>query len=352
MIYPRVLPLFFLFIGLLSCQQTQETEESARLTVIFSDDKPSDIKIGTIHPFDFSDSLLAEAKLDTLDTDTIELVINLPKTTLAYLEIDENRNQLYLTPGDDLTISIKTEGEPPTVAYSGTGSAVNNYLAQINQIREDFVQTDRRYIWQLGEEEFMSQLDSLRGAYQAFHQAFTDTVTLSKHLDTLLSDRNRLMLISQKENYDLVHYSDRADGEINPNEITREESKYSYYEVPFDTAYLTSSLLAYEYAMALSMYLDLHIVWPISNRTLDIEKNPDAIDSLPLVTNQMIRGNSYPDRIREFLLARNALDFLSYQGITPTVEAVLHDFKIDYPASAYQKSLEAWYNKWLTIAPG
>ncbi|MEM6841560.1 MAG: TlpA disulfide reductase family protein [Bacteroidota bacterium] len=351
MIYPRVLPLFFLFIGLLSCQQTQENEESARLTVTFSDDKPSDIKIGTIHPFDFSDSLLAEAKLDTLDTDTIELVINLPKTTLAYLKVDENWHQLYLTSGDDLTISVGTEGEDQVVQFAGRGSKVNDYLNTLARLHEDFIQRGGTYAWQLEPEAFMARLDSTRVAYEKFHQAFTDTVTLPENLDTLLLDRSRLALISLKENYDLVQYPAQMENDIPPEEIIQEESEYSYYEVPFDPSYLNNSLLAYEYAVALSMYSSLHIGWPAYNSLQDKE-DPDSLDKMPLIADRLVRSKNYPAKIKEFLVARNVLDYLGSQGITPQVDTILRSFKQDYPASDYIEPIETEYEKWLTIAPG
>ena len=347
-----ILLLLVLSLEWMGCQQKKSAtlvEDTAHLAITFPEGKPSDVKISTIHPFAFTDSTLAEVKLDSADTAVLALDISKP--TLAYLEIDSKWHKLYLTPGDDLKVSVSRTGEEQAITYAGTGSEANNYLAQITQIQERHVKMGGKYIWQLEQEGFMDRLDSMKRAYDEFHRGYTDTVAMPEKLSTALKNRNRLTLVTQKENYELAHYSDDSDTAMMSEKVIREKSKESYYEVPFDTAFLNDALLGYEYAAALKMYLDLYVIWPLYN-TISDKEDLSSSDTLPIMADKVIRSSKYPAGIKEFLTAKNVGDFLAAKGITPVIDTIFSNFKKEYPTSAYVAPLEAQYDKWLAIAPG
>ena len=311
-------------------------EDTVRLTFTFSARRPATVEVGTLHSFTFQDSVMAELKPSA---DTMALALSFSEPTLAYLAVGEKSYPLYLSPGDDLKVSVSDTGDQSTITYAGVGSEVNGYLTRINQIKEELIQVNGKYVWEVGRNEFTERLDSMKHAYSDFHRSFTDTVALPEAISTSLKNRNRLMLVSQRENYDLVHYSDRSTTAA-PN---------AYYRVPLDTTFLHHSLLKYEYAVALKFHLDLHVGWPLYDSIQETAANsPD----LPILMDKAIRSNQYPAGIQEFMLAKNVDDFLSGQGITPATDTILNRFKKEYRASALVAPLEDRYQRWLALAPG
>lgn len=347
--------LFSVLLGLVltlpGCQSEHEnaTEDTVQLAFTFLDSLSASIKIGALNSFSSVDSTLAERELDSIDTTAVAFTLSKP--TLVYLQLDETWHELYLTPGDDLKISVSSSGDQPSIAYTGIGSEVNNYLARIAQVRERLTMGEGTPIWQLEKDRFMDRLDSMKDAYDQFHRAYVDTVPMPEKLSTSLESRNRLKLVSLKENYELVHYSDRPDTTGMSEKFIQEKSKDAYYDIPFDSTLLNNSLLGYEYAVALKMYLDLYVAWPLYN-SIPEDKIATSTDILPLLADSAIRSTEYPAPIREFLIARNVTDFLNAQGITPVVDTILTKFKKEYPTSTYTAPIEDRYEKWRAIAPG
>ena len=303
------------------------------------------MKVGILHPFDFADSVLAAAEPSSGDTAVVSLDLSEP--TLAYLEVADRAHQIYLTPGDDLTIQVRDIGENQTIFHTGTGSVVNNYLVQAARIEQQFANTGGRYAWELGPNEIDHRLDSTKEAYANFHRYYTDSVAISDELSNALQMRNRLKLIGLKENYQLVHYSDKPDISSGVGRFSPEQTDQTYYDMPTDTSFLDNSLLAYDYAMALKMHLNHSVTWPLYDSL-----SKKAQDDIPSMVNQAIRSKKYPPEVEQFLVAYNVSDLLASQGITPILDSLFTDFKQAYPSSDLTDRLETQYQQWLTLAAG
>ncbi len=341
--------LGLLFISILfGCTSTEKPslqEASVRLTILYPEGELPDVKVGTIHPFDFADSVLAVGEPSTGDTATV--VLNLSEPTLAYLEVTDRAHQIYLTPGDELTVQVRGTGDDQTISHTRVGSAVNNYLVQAARIEQQFANTGGRYAWELGPDEINHRLDSTRAAYDDFHHRYIDSAAITDELGEALQMRNRLKLIGLKENYQLVHYSDKPNASVINGESTKDNAALSYYDLPTDSSFLSNSLLAYDYAIALKMHLNHSVTWPLYDSL-----SKEAQDDIPSMVNQAIRSKKYPPEMEQFLVAYNVSDLLASQGITPVLDSLYTDFKQAYPSSDLTGRLETQYQQWLTLAAG
>ena len=343
-----------LVLKLISCQQENSAslpENTVRLIITPTDGKPLNVKIGTIDPFSFAGSVFVSKELTPVDT---AVLINLSEPTLAYIDIDGQGHELYLAPGYDLKVFANHAEESLSITYTGTGAEVNNYLEQTSQLHEKLIKTDEGYAWELGKKEFRDRLDSMKIAYRTFHRGYTDTVALSEKLRASLEMRNKLKLISLKESYEMVHYSDQEDSTHLPENPAIESSNNTFFEVPLDTTLLGNDLLSYEYALALKAYLDIHVVWPLYDNIAAQENisSSEAQKALPVTADQVIRNSKYPYGIKEFFVARNILDFLADRGITPEVDTIFNNFRKEYSSSSFIAPIETKYEDWLTLAPG
>ena len=347
--YSLTAVLGLLVIGALgSCTSAEKSftqEARVQMTVVYPGGELSGVKVGTIHPFDFADSVLAVGEPSTGDTAVV--VLDLSEPTLAYLEVADRAHQMYLTPGDDLTIRVRGAGENQTISHTGVGSAVNNYLVQAARIEQKFANAGGRYVWELGPDEIDHRLDSTKKAYANFHRYYTDSVAISDELSDALQMRNRLKLIGLKENYQLVHYSDKPNASVINGESTKDNAALSYYDLPTDSSFLSNSLLAYDYAMALRMHLNHSVTWPLYDSL-----SKEAQDDIPSMVNQAIRSKKYPPEVEQFLVAYNVSDLLASQGITPILDSLFTDFKQSYSSSDLTAHLETQYQRWLVLSPG
>lgn len=295
-----------------------------------------------MNPFDFTDSVLAES--DSMSTAPI--TFDLSEPTLAYLQVGDQAHQIYLSPGDELAVEVDDDaaGQTLTLTFSGTGSAVNNYFREVAQIEQQFATAGGRDSYELNRQEFFDRLDSTREAYDDFHRRYTDSVAIPETLTEALKVRNRLKMIVLKENYELVYYAEQSEN----SELQKERGR-NFYELPVDVSYLNHPLLAYDYAVALKMYVKLTVHWPLYD-SLPAEESFQK--DLPITANKIIRDKNYPAEIEAFLLAESLSDFLASGGITPAVDTVFFQFKRNHEASVFTSSLERQYKKWLDIAPG
>lgn len=79
-----------------------------------------------------------------------------------YLFDGEEQSRFYVTPGDNLHITLNTNEFDETITYRGTGSVFNNYLAKRVLLRESYDNLNQMpYYLKLDETSFVSLVDSL-----------------------------------------------------------------------------------------------------------------------------------------------------------------------------------------------
>ena len=343
--------LGLLFIGTLhSCASDEKplTQEApVQLTVLYPGSELSEVKVGTIHPFDFADSVLAVAEPSSGDTAVV--VLDLSEPTLAYLEVADRAHQIYLTPGDDLTIQVRDTGENQTIFHTGTGSAVNNYLVQTARIEQQFYDAGGESVWKLKPKEFADRLNSTRAVLDKLQRQYADSAAIPAELSEVLQMRNRLKLDDLKGSYQLIHYLDEPAPPVGVDEFLQGTADKGYYDVPTDTSFLGIDLLAYNHAVALRTHLALSVAWPISD---SLSQDESQTQRMPLVADSVIRGRRYSPGIEEFLVAQNVSEWLDIRGITPEVDTLFAHFKKDYSSSDLTIHLGAQYQRWLTLSPG
>ncbi len=274
------------------------------------------------------------------------MVVDLAKPTLAYLQVADQTHQIYLTAGDDLTITLRSAGEDRTIFSTGSGSTVNNYLVQAARIEQQFYDSGGSDAFELNSSEFADHLRSIRVEYDRFHQQYADSVALLAELSEALQMRNRLKLVVLKENYQMAYYSDKTAASAIRGE-SADDLGLSYYDLPTGSSFLSNSLLAYDYAVALKMHLDHSVTWPLYD---SLPK--EAQDDIAPMVNQVIRSKKYLLEVEQFLVAYNVSSLMDSKGMTPTVDTLLNDFKERYSYSNLGTRLDAQYQRWLVLSPG
>lgn len=325
-------------IILLICCSPKKNIDIVKISIKTPSIKGVNIKISIYNMLNQEESLIAEAKSDSMGTCDFEFALSKP--TLASLEVGDKRSTIYLEPGYNLNAFVEGYEDKP-MSYTGIGLEANNYLAQVSSAQKKFERVGGINIYELDQEKFLNRIDSLQSSLTDFHQHFTDSVPMANYLSELLVKRNALNVISIRQIYGW-NYGTKHNFEI-------PETLNVLDKIPFDSALLSSGMN--EYAMVLHMYMQLRFyIPPFINKTQEENKNLRV--SIPTIINNEIQQSNYPLFVKEFLQAKNIDHWMSTFGLVPSVGTLYTNFKKQYPLSFHISSLEAQFNEWVALSPG
>lgn len=338
-----------IFVGLIClmavCKPRDKQKVSLRL--IAPDFKNTRVLLYTLGVVDSEMDTLGNVQLDSLGNGTLQLEIEKP--VFASLLVDRRWGEIYVQPGYDMSVVIPQVDTLP-LTFSGTGKAINNYLATADAIKKRIEQRNGYTFMQLPEpvafQELVRQtIDSL----QVFHAGYVDTVTLSPADEHLVRSRSAVNLFFAYEiyryTYSAMNPQARFDAQL-PLEIPElPDGKH----IPLDSTLVSHQLASY--GGAVQIYFFNTYFQELDKDSL-FRSNPQMQALRPMLINGMIKRDKHPPALQELLLAKN-LDFnLAMMGITPALDSAYESFKKEYPSSQWRSVVEKRYNKWALLQPG
>jgi len=72
----------------------------------------------------------------------------------------------------------------------------------------------------------------------------------------------------------------------------------------------------------------------------------------PRRVNTLIKGESFPRGINEYLIAIDLRHWMDSQGITPEIDSIFDEFKLEFEGSIYTANLQKKYDRKVVILPG
>jgi thiol-disulfide isomerase/thioredoxin len=341
--------LLLISILIISCETKQL--RGARIAVDFPEADSLAVKI--YHYPIFDEEVLAQFDLDTANYGLMQL--ELSKPLMLHITINGTGYNLYLKPGYDLRLSKDTTYSHESILFEGEGAPVNNYINHISSLLfwENALDYDVN--------TFTKKYDSLNVAVEDFSRSYFDRFPLQKDDLDLLKQIKKIKLLSLK-----IYYAYRTHNDALIDQVIKfqkgepmgkvemlDELQSFYSDIPFDTAYLRNGMFDYK-SVLYEYLLELH------NSVLDpklIDKSnlqwPRTVSArLPRRVNTLIKDKSYPRGIREYLIATDLRHWMDSQGITPEIDSIFNEFKLEFEGSIYRTSLQKKYDKKVTIRPG
>ncbi len=151
----KTLFLGLLILGFISCQN--KAEKTSTKTVLTGQIQNAPMPFMVL--LDNQNKKVSGIKLDSLGrfTDTITV-----KPAYYKMQIGQQYAQLYLKPGDQLTIKADYKNFDNSLTFSGKGAEANNYLAQKTLLEEKLKhKTSYKYYGKLDEKAFLKLVDSI-----------------------------------------------------------------------------------------------------------------------------------------------------------------------------------------------
>ena len=340
--------LLFISILIISCEKKQL--RGARVALNFPEADSLAVKI--YHVPIFEEEVLAQFDLDTGNYGLIQL--ELSKPLMLNVIINGSFYNLYLKPGYDLKISKDTTDSNESILFEGEGAPINNYINRISSVlfSESLVGYDLN--------TFRKKYDSLNVAVEDFSRSYFDRFPMQKDDLDLLKQIKKIKLLSVKIYYVFQAHNDALFDQLDKlrkgepiGKIEMLDELQSFYsDIPFDTAYLRNGMFDYK-SVLYDYLLELH------NSVFDpklVKPNnqwPKQVSARwPRRVNTLIKGESFPRGIKEYLIAIDLRHWMDSQGITPEIDSIFNEFKLEFEGSIYTANLQKKYDRKVVILPG
>lgn len=343
------LVLIILYFVLIGCGNKEN--DKATITIKSTTQLNAEVKISQYSNIDRV--TLYESKTDSSGNGTFELVLQKPM--FVTIQIGKKYGEVYLSPGYNLHIEEVGQAYQIPLSFSGKGAEINNYVSWVNSNVEKIKWANGKRVGQLDYKEFLHRFDSLKTVVNNFHQSYVDSVDLSKEELAMLEYKNTIKFLSVEQEFKFYKLNNSLneswEAQNNGQELMEakvvKEFENLTSEIPFDTTLLANGYG--DYQMLLNFYWQNKINITVG-RELLVSKA--SRDQAPLMTNALLKKGSYPEKIREFLIAFDTQYWLSAYGITPETDSVFSDFQNTYQKSSYLPALNKVYAEWLSISPG
>lgn len=271
------------------------------------------------------------------------------------MTINRTGCDLYLKPGYDLKVLKTTTGSHDSIYFEGRGAPVNNYINQFTALlnSEDFIGYDA--------DTFAKKYDSLNVAFENFSRAYFERFPLPEEDMSFLKDLTQIRLLERKVYYaHRVHSDALVDqalklrkGNLAGKIESKDEMQFAFPKIPFDTAYLAHGIIDYRYI--LHYYLHEKFVPFADLKLIDSaygDYPPHVKARWPRQVNTVLQHESYPAGIKEYLIAADLVKWLNSQGITPEIDSLYNEFKLEYGGSSYAAAIQKQYDEYAAVLPG
>jgi hypothetical protein len=340
MVLERAFALLLISNLIIACETKQL--KRARVTVDFPAADSLAVKI--YHYPIFEEEVLAQLDLDTSNYGLMEL--ELSKPLMAYVIINGSRYKLYLKPGYDLKLS-KDSHSYESILFEGEGAPINNYIHQTTVLL--FSESLPGY----DVETFKRKYDSLIVALEKFSRSYFDRFPVSNDDEDLLKRIDKIQLLAIKAEYAYLTHNFALQDQVSKfqkgepiGKIEKLDELQSFsFDIPFDTTYLMEEMFNYK-DLLYQYLLENH------NAVYEVKSYGKPNHRSPRRCNTLIKDGPFPTAIKEYLIATDLRHWMTSQGITPEIDSIFDEFKVEYEGSIYTASLQMEYDDTVTIMPG
>lgn len=273
--------------------------------------------------------VMGEAELDSSGAFSVSFDLEAP-TYMTFKNSNES-SAMYVSPGDELNITIDTDQFDETIKYSGTGAERNNYLAARYLMEEEMGQGQK--FWEVAPEKYIAWSDS-------FVNVKTSWIgeQLKDAPDFMAMEQEAVVLNANMERLRYPRYFEHYNKDV---ELVLPEDFYAFIDdIEFkEDASITRS------------YLDM--IGSLIDRKYSEykETNPDAeIEYLGFAFDKA--KEMLPASTQEKFMAYRLGSKLKYEGIEGSTSDAMDRFKADFASSEYMEELNEMYAQWEAISAG
>lgn len=331
-------------VGLLAfaCNQAPEQSTESTSAVIQGTIDGADSEVITLYTVPVLGQS-EEIASDTLDTDgEFRFEVEMDQPALYQVAMNRRGLDVFLHPGDELSLTASAEDLTGTWLFEGTGSKVANYIA--DKAREDKAYKaglEESNLYKLEEKEFTEALFGMQDMQtELLNKRFPNEFP-SPEFEAYATYSIIGAWASQMNNYPDYHgyYTGKEDFEVSSEfEVARSKVALDSDEGLIAPAYRS---FAFRYA---SEKLNEMV-------TEDTTLQEDWEVAYAKQYYELEKDKQVSDGVRDYLLASNVNDFITYFG-TENVEEIYQAYLNDYGNPDYVPVIQKTYDAWKKLSKG
>lgn len=268
------------------------------------------------------------------------VLIEITEEGFGYFYHGNERSSMFFVPGDSITLTIDTKEFDETIAYEGSGEAVNNYLAKKYLIKEEMQLTPEE-LYSLDLLPFLAKIDSSK---EALTNNLNKYRAQEPNASPFLIDKEASEILYgwayKKLNYPNTHISYTGEDSVDLGE------EYDNYlaELSLDDSTLFKTIRSY-YSF-LSEYFEIE-----TNKAINSDSNlRGGIGQLKAKLKIAKVLFETQDIINDFLY-RSMKKHIQYEG-TANLEETLGEFNNTITNEEYKTKIGELYDQWKFLGEG
>jgi thiol-disulfide isomerase/thioredoxin len=314
----RNLILIIIVILALACERP--LPHMPILSFDFAENPHDTLKVYYRDELDFSEIPLGKLALDSCGAG--ELKIDLEDHTFALVELAGKFIPVLLYPGLDLHMGGSLENVPSSITFSGEGSEVHSYLADLSLIYAAHAEWKGRPFHVLDSADFFERQEQIDRETAALRSGLSEKVRNSGRLMKLLDLEAEFNALWPALNNELVR---QRPMNLDISKILDQPSGLASHSM--------------NYWMALSLYYNARI-----QNTIFSSYGPEETDSIeyiyPELAFERIHSLQTSDELKELLSAWIMYKSFSAGQLTPILLKTYDTWTGSYPGSKYAAAIE------------
>jgi thiol-disulfide isomerase/thioredoxin len=339
--YLKIALVVWIAVFMFACQNKADTGK-VKISLKLSKWKGAKLDLTTYNLLSIDTILLASTKVDSAGRALIELAVDQPH--FAYIHVDNQYIQLFLTPGDVVDIEPDTSNTGGGMKFTGDGASANKYLERTRTLQQSYEEVDGKPAIHVDLTEFLRRRDGLRKGYDSLLANLSKDQTVSKLALQMMGKKDKMAQFFFHQNYISAQY----DFNFNNPEIPA-TLKAVIQDLPDDSLAMAAHI--YEYGMILSFYMQADIYREVGKVAKEM-KNDSMGDKWASLAEKVIKKRHFSPRLDKHFRAANLNYWVRMEGISPELETIRNDFYKDSGAGIYKKTLDQSFAKWEAIGPG
>lgn len=326
-------------LGIMACQQESTGPGSVTIQGTITHPTAQTVTV-TARTHIGESEHLGEARLDS--SGYFSMTFDIEGPTDAHLTHGSESTQMFLHGGDDITVTFNTAQFDESIAYTGEGADVNNYLAQKLLKEEAYMQgLSQSNMYKMELDTFLhasKKLDEFLTTH--YETTFADT-RVPEAFETYEATALKMQSINRREYYPVYHgyYTGNED-------YTVDESYYTFRdEIDFNDK---QALDVPEYREYFDGYVE--------RKLMDlVEEDPELENDWPRVYQELItwirNNDELKGALKDYVLASQINAYMGYFG-TDGLDDHLNWYREHSQNPEYLSVVEDTYTEWSQIARG
>lgn len=334
--------LLSLLVNLIISGCVKEEDRSVKISLVKLKDKNGRVDLTATDVLNLDTLLLATTTSDS--SGNAFLSLSLDKPLFAQLRSGDQFVQLFLSPGDELSIAYDTNKTDSGLHFTGSSAGTQQFLENSKKACLKWEEPKGTYIGDIPPEEIVIRRDSLQSDLNQLLLDWAKDEGVSNPTRQIMASKSKMTLYRFQQYFVTEYYKKHRDRPNIP--VTLQQA---IQDLPVDSVALAVHMD--EYLRILSNHLRLKIYSDVAEEIKGLNKD-SLYGKWAVICDNFIRREVQSPFLQTHFRGANIAYWARNEGATPGLIRLRADFLKSAESTVYTKSLAKSFGKWEALATG